>query len=56
MKWYLFDARKNCAWGTIDLVRIVDCALEKGLLQPLTERQKKGVFTLIAVEKDSIHR
>lgn len=49
-------ARQNCAWGTIDLVRIVDCALEKGLLQPLTERQKKGVFTLIAVEKDSIHR
>lgn len=43
--------RQGCAWFAVDLVELIDSALEMGILKPLSERQKKGVLSIVAVEK-----
>ena len=48
---YVKIARCGDVVGVAELLK---CALEEGILQPLTERQKKGVMTMIAVEKSVV--
>lgn len=42
--------KQGCAYLAVDLVELIDSALEMEILKPLSERQKKGVLSIVAVE------